>query len=239
MGRKKRIVYIKCNPKYSYLVEREHINERLAYQYITPDGEKIVKGKTFLELFNHAKKAGLIPKRWAYKDRYRDSQRKAVYKWENRITYEIKTDGVLHDVQNPQITIFECRDIVNKIWNDYWPHKQPPPVLPGRKNAKCAKGGLTQITLPPWARNQMVTIHEVAHALLKMAPERYAAHGPEFCTLLTHLWAQYMNMPRYVTKYMGEEQRPRRVRFSNELVLKPLSLLLSLAAKPMSTEVPD
>jgi putative metallohydrolase (TIGR04338 family) len=52
------------------------------------------------------------------------------------------------------------------------------------KRGGSAYGGGGRITLPLFARNPWVILHEVAHNL---TPNRYAAHGPEFAGVLLFL----------------------------------------------------
>lgn len=49
-------------------------------------------------------------------------------------------------------------------------------------NATGYHGG--HVCLPPWARNDIVVLHEIAHVL---TPSRYASHGEEFCAHLVTL----------------------------------------------------
>jgi len=131
----------------------------------------------------------------------RDSQRSAVYLWENLIRQQYpESDGVL--------ALDQCKELVARVWCDYRPGHQPPTVHDGRGTRK-ARGGRWEINLPVWARRRLIVLHEIAHSLQTGGPW----HGPHFATLALDLWEHYARVPREARK-IGIHLKPRRVHFA-------------------------
>jgi len=139
-----------------------------------------------------------------------DSQRSAVYRWEDRVVREFDP-GSRRDGSLP---LADCDDLVREVWEDYG-LRNPPRVTDGR-GRRNACGGNGRIRLPIWARSRAIVLHETAHSLLARKGMRHsiAAHGPEFARLLLDLLARYCDVPKAKARRMGVEQRPRRVRFA-------------------------
>lgn len=134
----------------------------------------------------------------------RDSQRKAVYAWEDAVKKAYPGAA-------KEISLDECKALVAEVWTDYRPGERPPEVSDGR-GTRLAKGGRWRINLPRWARSKIVVLHETAHSLRRNLDEPW--HGREFATLLLDLWEHYAGIPVGPVKSLGVHQRPRRVRFA-------------------------
>ncbi len=132
----------------------------------------------------------------------RDSQRQAVYNWEQ---------GLRVAFPSPELTLAECAELVGRVWRDYRPDSEPPKVLDGR-GRRNACGSRWEIRLPRWARVPLVVLHETAHALLD--GKGFVSHGREFATLALELWNRYAGIPRAVARAAAIRQKPRRVRFA-------------------------
>lgn len=146
--------------------------------------------------------------------RPRDSQRSALYRWEDRVARE------LSPALNRKLTLEECEELIARVWDDYRTGTGPPRVKDGR-GTTAARGSRWTINLPRWARTPRVVLHEVAHAL---GPEG-AAHGPEFARLHLELLNRYEDVPVGPAKRIGVHQKPRRVRFARAAACpKPKSL---------------
>jgi len=117
--------------------------------------------------------------------RPRDNQRKRVYDSENALG-KTTCGGRLESVS-------EIEDFVNKIvrsrWmntiarknGNYYVHSVEIKDGRGTRNGfayRYALSGHAVLNLPRWSRSKLVVLHEFAHTL---TPDRYAAHGPEFC----------------------------------------------------------
>jgi len=153
--------------------------------------------------------------------RPRDSQRQAVYRWEQVIRDRFP------EACTP-MTLEECRALVNRVWYEYVA-LGPAPLIKDGRGCKCAWGSRWFITLPCWARNPIVVLHELAHAILDYYSYKDAIHGPVFATFVLDLWATHTDIPEVVVRRMGETQMPRRVRFA-ELGTMPRRLTHSKAA---------
>ena len=132
----------------------------------------------------------------------RDSQRQAVYDWENKIL------NLANQTNGASMTLEECVALVERVWADYHPNVKPPIVLDGRGRRRAC-GGRWKIKLPRWSRKPIVVLHETAHALQRQQPW----HGPEFARLVLELWVRYAGVPKAMARSLGVNQKPRRVRF--------------------------
>jgi len=121
----------------------------------------------------------------------RDTQRQAVYNWEYRVKQRFPK-------QNKQLSLPECKALVRRVWNDYFPDEWPPEVRDGR-GTKWARGSRHKISLPKWARTKVVVLHEIAHSLQGKTPW----HSPGFTTLLVQLWHKYAGIPSNLSMKLG------------------------------------
>jgi len=104
----------------------------------------------------------------------RDSQRSKVYKWEK----------YLLDITSLEpLSEYDSIALVEKLWSTY--RLDCPPSVYFPDHGKVARGGRTKISLPPWARNELIVAHETTHSLTDK-PE-IAWHGPEFVGLISEM----------------------------------------------------
>ena len=124
--------------------------------------------------------------------RPRDSQRKAVYRWEARVKHA-------HGPGQRQLALDECKAIIDHVWADY---TRPdviagPDVADGRGRRS---GGFSarprEIRLPRIARRDWYVLHETAHSLMSWFRPGLAWHAPEFVGLYADLLERYLGVPR-------------------------------------------
>lgn len=135
--------------------------------------------------------------------RIRDSQRQAVYRWEQAVMD-------IYRENNPTLTFAQCRDLVWRVWGEYRPGEQAPIVKDGR-GRRSACGGRRSIKLPIHARCKVVVLHEIAHSLQTEQPW----HGGQFTRLVSELWEHYAGIPGDQIWLMGVRQKPRAVHFGS------------------------
>lgn len=140
--------------------------------------------------------------------RKRDNQRQAVYRWDDKL-------GAQWPHLIEPMTLKQCVDLVNRVWADHFPQKVPPTVKDGR-GCTYAQGGRWRVVLPRWGRRKGTVLHEIAHSLMYGNGHGHyvAAHGPEYARCLLELLVEYGGVERSVAKRLGEQQKPRKVRFA-------------------------
>lgn len=111
-----------------------------------------------------------------YKARARDNQRKKVYVWEDKYLLRLRT--------NHRLSFSACKELVKTICEAQ--SVSIPRIKDGR-GRKRAGGCATYVTLPKWARNKVIVIHESTHSILDNGV--IAWHGPEFMSLFIELLA--------------------------------------------------
>jgi hypothetical protein len=122
--------------------------------------------------------------------RARDTQRSRVYAAERAVEW---TDG--------HLTLEECRALARRISTSAWFRRTfawsgPAIEVKDGRGCRRALGGGSSITLPKWARQYWVVLHEIAHCV---TPSRYAAHGPEFVDNLMRLIRHVLGVDAYRT----------------------------------------
>jgi len=132
----------------------------------------------------------------------RDSQRSAVYCWEDKIRKRWPANDL-------KLTLKQCASLIIKVWDDYRPGQETPKLKDGRGRRRPC-GSRWEIKLPRWSRCQIVVLHEIAHSLQQQQPW----HGPEFARLFLELLVHYAGIPAREAKTMAMYQKPRRVRFA-------------------------
>lgn len=143
----------------------------------------------------------------------RDNQRKRLYDAE----FAVRSFGT--GAGRRLETVPEVQAYVNAILGSRWFKARwgvrSIPVLDGRgRRSACAEG--SRIKMPLWARNEMVTLHEVAHVL---TPGKYADHGPEFAGVLLALIRQFMGPEAAAS--LRESFRGHRVKSNTAAVPSP------------------
>lgn len=119
--------------------------------------------------------------------RLRDNQRSRCYAWERAVTKGAHYTGTMK-------TVDECVVFAKPIWRSergrYGRAKVEMPLLQssswGQRRALAHDDH--RITLPRWARNPWVILHEMAHLLTP----RDEAHGPRFVGVLIGLAARHL-----------------------------------------------
>lgn len=139
---------------------------------------------------------------WKPKRRDVDSQRSAVYRWENDLRRRFPRMAERLD------DLGACAALVAEVWEDYRPGTSPPALKDGR-GRRSAYGTRHAIGLPVWSRTRGIVLHEVAHSLVEGVP-----HGRPFARLLAELLERYCGVPIGEALRAGREQRPRRVWFA-------------------------
>lgn len=127
--------------------------------------------------------------------RGRDSQRSRVYEWERRCVRDLAGLS-LHDPEKGFEALEQCIAYATPIWRKERGRvglakvKAPSIERPawGQRRA-LANDWRHAITLPKWARNRWVILHEMAHLLTP----RDVAHGPRFVGVLIGLAARWLD----------------------------------------------
>lgn len=129
-----------------------------------------------------------------------DLQQERVYEW----VYEY-----LHDSNQEDWSVRQCQRFVNFVWHSYFGSGAVPPHVHTGIGSQVASGGRVCLTLPYWARNRNVVIHELGHAVLQYIKcrnlsdpahpnfylRRYEGHGPEFVRILIELHHEFNDLP--------------------------------------------
>lgn len=132
----------------------------------------------------------------------RDSQRSAVYAWERQVARK-------YPALKRELTLEQCREMVHRVWEDYFGSASKPPEILDGRGRRRACGGRWSISLPRWSRSPYVVLHETAHAF-----GAHHQHGPNFARLYLELMNRYEGIPLGETRTLGVHQKPRRVRFA-------------------------
>lgn len=132
----------------------------------------------------------------------RDNQRKACYDWEWKLRE-------LYPNACRDIGLEGARQLIVRICDR---EQIPYPSLgDGRgRSAACYDPNCLTIKLPRWARSPIVVCHEIAHYIIGW---ELGWHGPQWAWAVSELWEVYAGIPKSVSRKLGREQRPRKVRF--------------------------
>lgn len=136
----------------------------------------------------------------------RDSQRKAIYDWE---------ESLFSKAGSGDMTLDQCERLIAKVWKAYFLN-DPPRVKDGRGTAMAFSRAGQEINLPIWARRRSVVLHELAHAILQRRGV-CDQHGPLFAALFLELLQRFnkKNLPKGA-RTTAIHQKPRRVRFATK-----------------------
>lgn len=129
--------------------------------------------------------------------RNRDNQRQRVYDWEKVHIWPIDHPDYWNRYdEKPDLTLKQCQELVNFVWNDYITNKSnredPPRVKPARGCYSWGSG--TVIRLTPSCQFLHMVLHELTHCFQAIVPSmdnRIAWHGPEFVRLYIDLIVKY------------------------------------------------
>jgi hypothetical protein len=158
--------------------------------------------------------------------RPRDGQRSLVYAWEKAASSGACGIPTFK-------TLAECQAFMNPIWNAerarYGRASVEAPAIerPARGQKRALAHASHKITLPKWARNEWVILHEMAHRLTPTGE----AHGPRFVAVLIGLLARHAGYQsnqlmqsaagagvRYFAKSVGTVPAPPALNLSDRLV---------------------
>ncbi len=144
----------------------------------------------------------------------RDSWRSRVYAAEDvlldRHWYDVTMDW-------PEVEEFVSRVTTSRWYRTRW-SVVVRPVLVRREKVSAMAWADGRITLPPFARCPLIILHEIAHLLTDAGePDRYAAHGPEFCGVW--LVRQFLGLNAHAV--LVTELASRRVPVSDRALPRP------------------
>ncbi len=142
--------------------------------------------------------------------RTRDSQRSAVYAWENAAVPRHYSLG-----RNVRRDLDDVEPFVRRVWRAergrYGLARFPVPAIRG--GAGHATGNVHGLKLPPWARRSPpVILHELAHALDKRSgygAGRSGWHGPRFVGILIGLLARHLGLDAEALMASADERGVR------------------------------
>jgi len=111
----------------------------------------------------------------------RDNQRSKVYDWESKLPKK-------------ELSFEECKVLLTKACQYYG---KPIPHLADGRGTRIAYGASYRVSLPKWARTNVVVLHEAAHSIhSKYREGDEASHGKEFMRILIDLLAHFKVQPR-------------------------------------------
>lgn len=121
--------------------------------------------------------------------RKRDHQWRAVYNWEY---YCLRPK----DRYREHFTIEECQAFVTQVYRRM--NLPDPPRVTTRRHDRSAAyhPDENELRLPKWARNAVVILHELSHAILWKEKKFAADHGPEFVRTFMDLLVRFGNFGR-------------------------------------------
>jgi len=151
--------------------------------------------------------------------RVRDTQRSKLY----------RAEAVLHKWKKPLPAVEDVAVYADKVFGSKrvraaFPNAalhDTPRVKDGR-GIRNAKGGRFFISIPRWARNDVVVLHELAHTITQRVwPINCAGHGWQYCQTFLKL-VLYM-IGREAHDAFKAEMKATRVRFRPPRKSVPLS----------------
>lgn len=154
--------------------------------------------------------------------RQRDTQRKRVYDAEKSAAASLGVDARVQSIANADLQRFVDDVLRTRAVRARWPGKTVRVVL---KRGGSAYGYTGRITLPKFARNPWVILHEVAHCLQSGTG---AAHGAEFAG--TYLFLIRTALGKEAGDRLLISYKAHRVRHSMKGVPEPRKVP-TLAAK--------
>lgn len=117
--------------------------------------------------------------------RLRDTQRARVYRADNALNGIAPKLPEVHDVEVFVKRVWASRRVAAAYPGAF---KSGPPSVADGRGARHARGGVSRIVIPRWARNAGVVIHELSHTITRRHfGGQPAAHGWEFCQVYLDL----------------------------------------------------
>jgi putative metallohydrolase (TIGR04338 family) len=147
----------------------------------------------------------------------RDTQRSRVYKCDEIVNALAKPLPRVPDIERYVRKVF-----VSKRVRAAFPKavRWSLPVVKDGRGRRRAGGWSGGITIPLWARNEGVVLHELAHTICEREYRGVAGHGWEFCSIYLRL-VLYM-MGREAHDALKRAFKANRVRFTEPRKRKPL-----------------
>lgn len=146
----------------------------------------------------------------------RDSQRSKLYSAEAEAF-----QGAVDRLVTFDLTV----GFVEKVWRDAYVRstfpmatRYPAPRVDDGRGTRIARGSISRINLPLWARSKHVALHEIAHAL-RVTGAREAAHGREFAARFIVLVQHFMG--RSYADALKAAFKKHRVRYKPKRTLSP------------------
>lgn len=156
--------------------------------------------------------------------RERDSQRAKVYAAERSAFHSFEVAAL----SKPEFKSLEdCRQFLHAVRRSAWYQRRYPGYPPielrpgkGARNAFArSEAWSDSITLPLWARQRWVILHELSHVLQKDRSE--SAHGWQFCA--RYLELVYHELGEEAGDKLKAEFKSRGVKFKAPVKRAPLS----------------
>lgn len=146
----------------------------------------------------------------------RDSQKSKLYRAERSLS---------QFTEHEEMTLVEIEAYLNKLVRSAWFQRRWPNIQEARlfgdgrgRRSACGwkHGGTAYMTLPRWARNKPVVLHELAHST-----SRHHGHGwafaADYLTLITH------ELGEQAGKELRAAYKKNRVRYKKPRIKRPLS----------------
>ncbi len=135
--------------------------------------------------------------------RPRDNQRQRVYDSEHTAAYRLGMTSSGRTIPNDQLQAWVDAVLDRRPIRSRWGAIHIEAVL---KRGGSAYGGLGRITLPLFARNEWIVLHEIAHSLTERSardvsgcPYDVAWHGPEYVGVYLFLVKTVLGEEAYKT----------------------------------------
>ena len=146
----------------------------------------------------------------AHEDPDDAARSKLVYKWQQK---------VLHFGNQCDWTLLECERFISYVWHSYFGSRATVPNVNGGRGVISASANRSVITLPLWARNRNIILHEMAHAMLDAVTDPDSrvkrgdtiigiekfGHGPRFMRMQIELLIAFSTFDRDVLTKTARE----------------------------------
>lgn len=159
----------------------------------------------------------------------RDTQRARVYLSDKALMAIAKPLPSVADVEKFAARLFKSKRLAKK-----YPRavaRGAPKVGDGRGTRRAMAHGGRKITLPTWARNEAVALHELAHiiAVRHHWPKPMADHGWEYCTI-------YLDITKWMMGKAAHDVLKAAFKANKVRFRKPVKRVLSLEQRAMLAE---
>lgn len=131
----------------------------------------------------------------------RDNQRAKAYRYDSYLQSLLSS--------KEKMKLDDCAYLIAQSLKEFRLDPMKPPLLKDGRGCRIARGGATVITLPRWARDPVVTLHEASHCIIDRCLgncEDLAAHGPEWLRVYIHLASIELNVPEKTLEKVAKEE---------------------------------